>query len=245
MRLAGKRVIITGGGTGIGKAIALRFVEQGARVLISARREEPLRATAALSDRISCYSADLTAPDSPQKIVAEAVRIMGGLDVLVNNSGVFVAYPLEKTSPEHYEKLFNVNVKGLYRLTEAALPELRKGNGPNILNISSIVGLIGISHVSLYSATKGAVNQITRALAVELAPEKIRVNCVCPGLIHNELTESLIQDEEFSRKALLDYPLGRFGECDDVAHACVYLASDEAAWMTGVLLPVDGGFTAR
>jgi len=245
MRLAGKRAIITGGGTGIGRAIALRFAEQGCEVLISARRSATLEETAAQSERIHFLAADLTSPDGPETIAAEAVRVLGGIDILVNNSGIYAALGIEKTPEDLYENLFAVNVKGLYRMSQAALPELRKGKCANILNIGSIVGMIGIRSNSLYSATKGAVIQITRSLAVELAPKKIRVNCVCPGLVHNELTEGLISNPDFVKQALPEYPMGRFGEVDDVAYACVYLASEEASWMTGVILPVDGGYTAR
>jgi NAD(P)-dependent dehydrogenase (short-subunit alcohol dehydrogenase family) len=243
MRLLNKRAIITGGGTGLGKAMALRFAEQGAEVLIAARRTDPLQATADLSDRIHFVSADLCSPEGPEQIMKEAGRVLGGLDVLVNNSGIFHSHPIEQMPHDLYDQSFDVNVKGLYRMTQAALPELRKGKGANIINISSVVGLIGISNLTCYSATKGAVIQITRSLAAELGPEKIRVNCVCPGLVRTELTDAMVKDKSFLERVLPDYPLGRFGEPDDVAHACVFLASDEAAWLTGVILPVDGGYT--
>jgi NAD(P)-dependent dehydrogenase (short-subunit alcohol dehydrogenase family) len=243
MRLAGKRAIVTGGGSGIGKAIALLFAQQGCEVLITARRPAPLEATSVLSERIYGFSADLTSPDGPNQIVTEAVKALGGVDILVNNSGLFQAPGIDKSSEDLYDKLFAVNVKGLYRMTQAALPELRKGTGANILNIGSIVGLIGIRNTSLYSATKGAVIQITRSLAAELAAEKIRVNCVCPGLVRNELTEELTSNPDFVKHALPAYPIGRFGEPEDVAYACLYLASEEASWLTGVILPVDGGYT--
>jgi 3-oxoacyl-[acyl-carrier protein] reductase len=244
MRLRDKRVIVTGGGSGLGKAITTRFAEEGAQVLISARRSSPLASVAAVSDRIHPFPADLTAPDGPAMIVEEAVRVLGGIDILVNNSGVFYATPIEETSEQTYDHLFEVNVKGLYRMTQAALPELRKGCEPNIVNIGSIVGMVGIPAVSAYSATKGAVAQITRSLAAELAPQKIRVNCVCPGLVVTELTADLVNSPEFLQKNLPAYPLGRFGEPDDIAWACVFLASSQASWCTGVILPVDGGFTS-
>ncbi len=243
MRLADKRAIITGGGSGIGKAIAHRFSEQGCEVLITSRRSDRLEETAAQSERIHAFPADLTAPDGPASIVEEAVRLLGGTDILVNCSGLFTVQALEKTTGELYDQLFDVNVKGLYRMTQAALPELRKGKGANIINIGSTAGLIGIRKNSLYSATKGAVIQLTRSLAAELARDKIRVNCVCPGLVHTELTTELIHNPDFVAQVLPDYPVGRFGVPDDVAYACVYMASDEAAWLTGVILPVDGGYT--
>ncbi len=244
MRLQGKKAVITGGGSGIGKAIALRFAEQGAQVLIAARRSERLAETARLSPRIDWVSVDLTAPEGPQQLVQAAAEKLGGIDVLVNNSGIFLAETIEKTPDDLYDKLFAVNVKALYRLTQAALPVLRKSSAPAIVNIGSIVALAGLAQTTCYSATKGAVVQITKSLAVELGSEKIRVNCVCPGLIHTELTDQMMSDPDFAKMALPAYPLGRFGEVDDIAYACVYLASDEASWLTGVILPVDGGYTA-
>jgi NAD(P)-dependent dehydrogenase (short-subunit alcohol dehydrogenase family) len=245
MRLSGKRAIVTGGGSGIGQAIARLFAQEGAQVLITGRRQEPLLATASESDRILTQAVDLTSEEGPKQLVNEAKKVLGGLDILVNNAGVFDALPLEETTQDIYRKEFDTNVRAVYRLSQEALPLLREGKGPNIVNIGSILSYIGIPGTSAYAATKGAVLQISRVLAVELGPEGIRCNCVCPGLIRTDMTESMMEDPDFVKENLPTYPLGRFGEVEDVAHACLYLASDEASWINGVVLPVDGGYTAR
>jgi NAD(P)-dependent dehydrogenase (short-subunit alcohol dehydrogenase family) len=245
MRLSGKRAIVTGGGSGIGQAIARLFAQEGAQVLITGRRQEPLLATASESDRILTQAVDLTSEEGPKQLVNEAKKVLGGLDILVNNAGVFDALPLEETTQDIYRKEFDTNVRAVYRLSQEALPLLREGKGPNIVNLGSILSYIGIPGTSAYAATKGAVLQISRVLAVELGPEGIRCNCVCPGLIRTDMTESMMEDPDFVKENLPTYPLGRFGEVEDVAHACLYLASDEASWINGVVLPVDGGYTAR
>ena len=168
MRLQGKKAVITGGGSGIGKAIALRFAEQGAQVLIAARRSERLAETARLSPKIDWVSVDLTAPEGPQQLVQAAAEKLGGIDVLVNNSGIFLAETIEKTPDDLYDKLFAVNVKALYRMTQAALPVLRKSSAPAIVNIGSIAGKVTLPWLTLYSASKYALGSYTDGLRMEL-----------------------------------------------------------------------------
>lgn len=245
MRLKGKRAVITGAGTGIGKSIVRRFVEEGATVLLTGRRRDKLEESADGRPNALVFPADLTAPEGPDQIVAAALEGMGGIDILVNNAGVFETASIDDSDEASYDRQFDTNVKGLYRMSRAALPALRKGDGPNIINIGSILSFIAIPGTSVYAASKGAVSQITRSFAVDLGPEKIRCNCICPGLIHTDLTDFMITDPEFVENNLPAYPIGRFGGTDDVAAACLFLASDEASWITGVILPVDGGYTAR
>ena len=245
MRLSGKRALITGGSSGIGRGTARLFAKEGAKVLITGRRKEQLEETAAASENIFALTVDLTSDEGPGQTVNEAKKVLGGLDILVNNAGVFDAAPLAETTEEIYRKEFETNVRAVYRLSREALPLLREGNAPTILNIGSVLSFIGIANTSVYAATKGAVAQITRALAVELGPEGIRCNCVCPGLVRTEMTHTMIEDPDFARENLPPYPIGRFGEVEDIAYACLFLASEEASWINGVVLPVDGGYTAR
>jgi len=245
MRLKNKRALITGGGTGIGKAIATRFADEGAKVVITGRRMAKLEETAAASENILSLVADIATEDGPSAIIAETVSRLGGIDILVNNAGLFDAISIDDSTDEVFDREFSTNVRGLFRLTRSALPELRKGTGPNIVNIGSILSFVGVANTSVYCGTKGAVVQFSRSMAVELGSEGIRCNCVCPGLIRTELTEGLMADQEFLDQILPDYPLQRFGETMDVAKACLFLASEEASWLTGVVLPVDGGYTAR
>ena len=245
MRLKDKRAIITGGGTGIGKSIVQRFVDEGAKVLITGRREARLKETAEGFDGVSVLAADLTAADGPERIVETAARELGGIDILVNNAGVFEPASVDESDESFFDRQFDTNVKGLYRISRAALPELRNNEGANIVNIGSILSFIAIPGTSVYAASKGAVAQITRSFAVDLGPEGIRCNCICPGLIHTELTDFMVGDPEFVKENLPAYPIGRFGATDDIGNACLFLASDEASWITGAILPVDGGYTSR
>jgi len=245
MRLRDKRAVVTGGGSGIGKAVAERFAEEGAHVLIVGRRRDRLEETASRSPRIHAFQADLASENGPAEVAGEAERSLGGIDILVNNAGVFLPAELDSEDTSAFDKQFDLNVRALYRITQAALPALRKGNGASIVNLGSILASAGLAGVCAYSATKGAVAQMTRSLAVELAPEKIRCNTVSPGLVRTDMTEDLTGDPDRAREILSTYPLGRFGETLDVANACVFLASDEASWITGVDLPVDGGYLAR
>jgi len=245
MRLRGKRAIITGGGTGIGKSIARRFVEEGAKVLIVGRREQRLREAAEGLEGVSVFAADLAAEDGPDQIVSAANRSLGGVDILVNNAGIFEPGSIEETSDEVFDRQMDTNVRALYRMSRAVLPELRRNPGANIVNVGSILSFIGIPGTSAYAASKGAVAQITRSFAVDLGPEGIRCNCVCPGLVHTELTDFMVSDQAFVEANLPAYPIGRFGKTEDIGNACVFLASEEAAWITGAILPVDGGYTAR
>jgi 3-oxoacyl-[acyl-carrier protein] reductase len=245
VRLEGKAALVTGGGTGIGAGIARRFAAEGARVTITGRREEPLKA---LAGEIGCHhvAGDVSVAADAARMVEEAAAAHGRLDVVVNNAGVVRAAPFGKTGEDMLDLHLAVNVKGTFLVTRAALPHLTRHRG-NVVNISTNVTAQGVPGFSAYTASKGAVNALTVQLAAELAGAGVRVNCVCPGVVETPIFATMMPPEQVP-KALEDlkavHPLGRIGQPDDVAGAVLYLASGDAAWVTGVVLMVDGGATA-
>ncbi len=251
-RLASKVALISGAGTGIGRAIALRFAEEGAGVALMGRRKELLEKVSA---EISAAggSALVTAGDAAlaadaQRAVRETVARFGQLDVLVNNAGAVHAGTVEKTSEEDFSRLMDANVKTTFLLSRAALPEFRRCRGGVIVNIGSFVGLVGLPNRAVYSAAKGAVTQLTRSMALDHASENIRVNCICPNATETEMFASALAQYPDPaaelRRRTGTIPLGRIGQPQDVAHLAVYLASEESSWMTGAVIPLDGGVTA-
>lgn len=245
MRLEGKAALVTGGGTGIGAGIARRFAAEGAKVTITGRREEPLEA---LAGEIGCHyvCGDVSVAADAARMVEAAAAAHGRLDVVVNNAGVVRAAPFGKTGEDVLDLHLAVNVKGTFLVTRAALPHLTRHQG-NVVNISTNVTAQGVPGFSAYTASKGAVNALTVQLAAELAGSGVRVNCVCPGVVETPIFATMMPPEQVP-KALEDlkavHPLGRIGQPDDVAGAVLYLASGDAAWVTGVVLMVDGGATA-
>jgi NAD(P)-dependent dehydrogenase (short-subunit alcohol dehydrogenase family) len=250
-RLGGKVALITGAGTGIGRACALLFAREGARVALVGRRAEPLAAVAQAitgeGGEALAIGADMTRAADVGRAVQETVARFAALHVLVNNAGAVHAGTVETTSEAEFQHLMDANVKSIFLMSRAALPELRKAGG-SIVNIGSVLGLVGIRNRAAYCAAKGAVTQLTRAMALDHASEHVRVNCICPNATETEmLARSMNQypDPQAARRARAEsIPLGRFGQPEEVAHLALYLASDEAAWMTGAAIPLDGGVTA-
>jgi NAD(P)-dependent dehydrogenase (short-subunit alcohol dehydrogenase family) len=246
MRLNKKVAIITGGGSGIGKAIAVAFVREGAQVVIAGRDSKKL-ALAAQEIGPHCLpvTADVSNANDAQKLVSTALAKFKRIDVLVNNAAVLLPGTAESLSEEDFDQTFNVNVRGLWLLSRAVLPEMRAAGGGSIINIGSVLSLLGARNRVAYSASKGAVLAMTRAMALDHAAENIRVNCVCPGIVETELVAKFNTDENVRRQRLALHPAGRFGRPEDVASAAVYLASDESGWTTGSALTVDGGYSAQ
>jgi NAD(P)-dependent dehydrogenase (short-subunit alcohol dehydrogenase family) len=249
MRLAGKVAIITGAGSGIGRACALAFAREGAKVVLVGRTAAKLEAVAEeIGPAAIAHAGDVSKGSDIEGVVAAAAVKFGGLHVLVNNAAVLVAGTAESHTKEEWDETFDTNVKGLWLLSRAAIPQLRKAGGGSIINIGSALSLVGARNRVAYAASKGAVLLMTKAMALDHANEQIRVNCICPGIVETDLVERFITQAadpvaaRKQREAL--HPLGRFGKPEDIAPLMVYLASDESSWVTGAAFPIDGGYTA-
>jgi meso-butanediol dehydrogenase / (S,S)-butanediol dehydrogenase / diacetyl reductase len=238
-----KVVIVTGGGTGIGKAIAERFVTADARVLVVGRREVPLAALAEQypAARLSYLVADLTRAEDRARIVPTAIDRYGRLDVLVNNAGAFCLGGIEHTTDEQYEQVYATNVVAPASLIRAAVPHLTPTRGC-VINLSTVVARAAFPGTSVYVSSKAALNQLTRVLARELGPLGIRVNAVAPGATKTEMGNDAL--DAFGEEAFVSMtPLGRIGEPADIAQSVYFLASPEGAWITGQILEASGGMS--
>ncbi|MBZ5505558.1 MAG: SDR family oxidoreductase [Acidobacteriia bacterium] len=238
--------IVSGGGSGIGKAIAQDFVREGAQVVIAGRDSKKLALAAAeIGSDCLAVSADVSRASDVKKLVGSALEKFKRINILVNNAAVLLPGTAESLSEEDFDQTFNVNVRGLWLLARAVLPHMRAIGGGSIINIGSVLSLLGARNRVAYSASKGAVAAMTRAMALDHAAENIRVNCICPGIVETELVAKFNLDENARRQRLAMHPLGRFGQPADVASAAVFLASDESGWTTGSTLTVDGGYSAQ
>ena len=246
MRLEDKSAIITGGGSGIGLACTQLFCGEGAQVAIIGRRGERLEAVSKeFGDQVLTITGDLTKSNDIERLVSETLNTFGKIDIVVNNSGVFAGSPVHETKDEDWDTIMNTNMRCIFQLTKRVLPNMMERKSGTFIHISSILGLIAVPGVAAYNVSKGALLQFSRSLAMEYGPMGIRSNAVCPGLVQTEMTKELMKDAKLMKEWSKDYPIGRFGIPKDIANACLYLASDESSFITGVALPVDGGFTAH
>jgi NAD(P)-dependent dehydrogenase (short-subunit alcohol dehydrogenase family) len=246
MRMRDKAAIVTGAGSGLGRATALWLAAEGARVTCVDRAgdhaEATARAIATAGGEALALQADVTDEAACGRMVEAALARFGTLTTLVNSAGV--ASPAGEAAPaEEWRRVLDVNLSGTWLAARASRTALAAGGHGSITNLASIYGLVGGSMSPAYAASKGGVANLTRQLAMQWAPA-IRVNCVCPGHVETALTATVMADPAWRARMITRYPLGRFGHVDDVAAAILYLASDEAAFVTGVALPVDGGYTA-
>ena len=251
MRLKGKAAIVTGAGSGLGRGIALMFAREGASVVVNGRRPGPIEATAkTITDaggRALAVSGDVTITADIQRLIRTTVDAFGQLDILVNNAGIMVSRTNVVDCPEEdWRRTIDANLTSVFLCSKHALPELIKSRG-NIVNLSSIAGLMGTPNRAAYGASKGALLILTRGMALDYAPHGVRVNALCPAFVETEINREFLaglhRTGEYDA-VVRRHPLGFLGEPDDVAYAAVYLASDEARWVTGIALPVDGGMGA-
>ena len=249
-RLAGKTAIVTGATEGIGRAISQAFAREGAALVLVARRANPTAALAEeLGGRAVPIAGDVADPQKADAAVAAAVAGFGRLDVLVNNAGHDLSgVPLFETSPERARAIFDVNVFGAFWMLLAAGRAMADGGGGSIVNVTSRLGLVGMSGSAWYGASKGALHALTRGAAVEWARLGVRVNSVAPGLTQTAMIDTWIAEqpdpESFRESRAETIPQGRFAAPEEIAAAVVYLASDESASTTGASIAVDGGYTA-
>lgn len=251
-RLGGKTALITGGGTGIGRAIALAFAREGARVAVAGRRLEKLREVTGEVQRAGgeamAIACDVAKSADAERAVRDTAKRFGGLQVLVNNAGTLSVSTVESISEEEWDRVITVNLKGPFLMSRAALPEFRKAGGGVIVNVGSVLGLFAMKQRAAYCASKGGVTMLTKAMALDHAHENIRVNCICPSIVETELVKDLFASsaagEEARRTRVASLPLGRMGKPEDVAGMAVYLASEESSWLTGSAIPLDGGLSA-
>ena len=248
MRVDGKVALVTGGAGGIGAAAARLLAAEGAAVLIGDILAEQGQATAdtiaASGGRASFVELDVTNPQDWSNAVAQAVGQFGKLDVLVNNAGVSHRTGVEETDGDAWDRVMDVNVKGVFLGIRAAIPEMRRAGGGSIINISSIYGIVGSGASASYHASKGAVRIFTKSVAVQYAKDNIRVNSVHPGFVDSPMTRSHHAVPEVWNDRVGKTPLGRMGTPEDIAAGIVYLASDESSFVTGAELVIDGGMTA-
>ncbi len=251
-RVFGKVAIITGGGTGIGRACALLFASEGAKVALAARRRDKVEAVAreiiAAGGEALAVECDVTDKVSVERAVRAVEERFGRLHVIINNAGAVHVGSVEETSDDDWNRVISVNLNGTFLMSRAGIPVLRRAGGGSIINIGSYLGLVAIKQRAAYCASKGGVTLLTKAMALDHAHENIRVNCICPAMVETEMALGAMSrtpdPAAYRRLRESQIPIGRLGRPEDVANLALYLASDESTWMTGVAIPLDGGVTA-
>lgn len=253
MKLENKVAIITGGGTGIGKATAFLFAEEGASVLITGRRENILKEAfeqgASRGIEIEYMVNDVTSEEDCRALLDYVISKFGRIDIIFNNAGYIKPAITHETSTEAWQQTFDVNVRGTFLMSKLAIPHMIKQRYGVIVNNSSILGLKASRNFSAYIASKGAVNQLTRSMALEYADKGIRVNALCPGTVYTPLVDDMFEQlgerEAVEQRYISVHPIGRLCQPEEMAHAVLFLCDDKVSFMTGSMLSVDGGLSAK
>ncbi len=252
MRLNGKVALVTGGTEGMGYATAELFLKTGAKVAISGRSES--KGAAAVSNLSSLgetffVRGDVSVSEDAKRMVDATVERYGRIDILFNNAGVYLEKPAEDTTEKEWDLVLDVNLKGTFLVSKHAIPHMKRQGGGVIVNNSSDAGLVGNRSCAAYCASKGGVTILTKAMALDYAKDNIRVNCVNPAVIDTPMVAREVarsdDPDEYTRRMNIDHPIGRIGRPEEVAKAVLFLASDEASFITGASLSVDGGLTAQ
>lgn len=249
MRLNDKVAVVTGGGTGIGRGIALKFAQEGARVVVCGRRKEPLEEVVSTitqnGGQAIYFIVDVSLYAQIMTMVEAVLAKWSRIDILVNNAGIYVAHDAATLSEEEWNSVINIDAKGVFLASKAVLPGMIQQGKGKIINIASIAGLFGFEQSAAYCAAKGAVVNLTREMALDYSQKGICVNAIAPGVIESDMTKPFLSSEEGKKGFLSKIPVGRIGTPDDIAFAAVYLASDESDYVVGQSLVVDGGWTVR